>query len=358
METNAGGTYFYRGRRQAEKEKKLPFPLQVENAAANKKRWQDSSKMKPLPYHPAVDMQQLHAFDEHLRTLRGSWNTIGTSFVHAGAPGVIRLRWQIPGERWCDEAGFLEFLDMRQHRLLLQAFLPLEVVKEEVTVVAEPDDPEAATPARDWRRMWNVESLLSEIGMEVKPRQMLQALRFLELQEYIVAHGSDEWMSSTYLEHIEDLGPTFAWSVQAHLQEKHHALARRCVSFREWETAQLNDLDVLAFTEDGLVVAIECPAKQALTPDHLLHFVQRARTFPADVSLLLIDTESEEQLTDYLQRINVILNRAPMNFGDRHVNEGSVVYHLAENFYVANTAGGIDPVLTTTLQLGSSFKQK
>jgi hypothetical protein len=145
--------------------------------------------------------------------------------------------------------------------------------------------------------------------------------------------------------------------VQAHLQERHHALVRRCVGFKEWQASAMNDLDVLAFTEDGLIMVVECKSCPDIPFNHLVHFVQRARAFPADISLLLIDTESESLVTEYVQQIVTILNREPVAPGQRHLYEGSLIYHVTENLYVANTTGGIDPALETTLRLQSGSKQ-
>lgn len=316
--------------------------------------------LKSLPYRPQIDMQQLHAFDERLRQVPGSWNTIGTSFVHAGAPGVIRLRKLIEGKRWCDEAGFLEFLDRRHHRLLLRCFLqhePLSMSEHLPQVPVEPDDTDTPISEPGWQRSWKVEALLEKMGPEVTRQRLMQALHFLELQEYIVAQGPDEWVSGSLLEHVEQFGPTFAWSVQAHLQQ-HQALVRRCVGFKEWQTPALNDLDVLAFTKDGLIMTVECKSSQDIPFADLVDFVQRARTFPADISLLLIDTEHESLVIEYLQQINTILNREPLDFGQRHLYEGSVIYHVSGNLYVAHTASGIAPTLEAMLRLASDLKHE
>ncbi|QBD81529.1 hypothetical protein EPA93_38400 [Ktedonosporobacter rubrisoli] len=302
--------------------------------------------MKSLPYRPEVNLQQLHAFDECLRHIPGSWNSIGRSFIHAGAPGVIRLRWQIAGERWCDEPGFLDFLDQRHHRLLLGCFLQ------------EIDDTDPAEDATsNWPRTWQTETLLKQMGPAIKARQLAQALHFLELQEYIVAQNPDEWASGSLLEHIEDLNPTFAWSVQAHLQQSYHALVRRCVSFKEWQTTQLNDLDVLAFTEDGRAIIVECKLGQHVSLPQVVRFVQRAQAFPADIALLLLDTEEEAPVIRLLQQINTILNRDELDLGHKYTHKGSLLYHLTDNFYVANTAGGIASALEAALQFGSNSQQ-
>lgn len=76
-----------------------------------------------IPYRPQLGMQQIHAFDEHLRQVQGTWTTIGRSFAYAGAPRVIHLQWSNPDECWCDERSFLDFLDQYTFRLLLRCFL-------------------------------------------------------------------------------------------------------------------------------------------------------------------------------------------------------------------------------------------
>lgn len=311
-----------------------------------------------IAYRPQINMQQIQAFDERLHTIPGSWSTIGRSFVHAGAPGVIRLRWQIDGERWCDEPGFLNFLDVRNNRLLLRCFLQHEPMTEDLQLpIEESTSSGAGIPEHNWQRSWKEDALLKKMEPGTKHRHLAQALHFLEIQGYIVAHGPEEWVSGSFLEQVVTLVPTFSWCVQARLQNDHHALVRRSVSFREWQNSQLNELDVLAFTEDDQIMIVECKTNLAIPLEQMVHFVQRARQFPADMSLLLIDTGSEDQIIKRLHQLNTILNREEMDIGSRHENKGSVIYHLAENLYVANTAGGISAALEAILQLGTRLKQ-
>lgn len=311
-----------------------------------------------IAYRPQTDMQQIQAFDEHLHTLPGSWSTTGRSFVHAGAPGVIRLRWQIAGGHWCDEAGFLDFLDVRNNRLLLRCFLQHEPMTEDLQLPNEEfPSSSAGMPEQNWQRSWTEESLLKKMEPGTRQRHLTQALHFLELQGYIVAHGPGEWVSGSFLEQVMTLAPTFSWCVQAHLQTDHHALARRSVSFIEWQNLQLNELDVLAFTEDGRVIIIDCKTSSTISLDQMIHFVRRAREFPTDISLLLIDTDDEEQVTKRLRQMNTILHRKETDFGSRHQHKKSTVYHLTENLYVANTTGGISSVLEAALDSASSSAQ-
>lgn len=46
-----------------------------------------------------------------------------------------------------------------------------------------------------------------------------------------------------------------------------------------------------------------------------------------------------------------------MDFDHRYSQKSSNIDHLTENIDVVNTAGGIDPALAMTLQLGRSIKQ-
>lgn len=166
--------------------------------------------LKSLPYRPQIDMQQLHAFDDRLRHVPGSWNTIGRSFVHAGVPGVIRLCWLIAGKRWCDEAGFLDFLDQRHHRLLLRCFLQHEPLSEYLQqLITEPGDSDTEVLESGWQRVWKVEALLEKMGPEITRQRLMYALHFLELQEYLVAQGADKWVSGPLLAHVEHFGLTF-----------------------------------------------------------------------------------------------------------------------------------------------------
>jgi hypothetical protein len=314
--------------------------------------------MERLSYHPQLDMQQLYAFDERLRNIPGSWNTIGRSFVHAGAPDVIHLRWLINDQPWCTERGFLDFLDVRSHRLLLNCFLQKKPVEKRQNA-----NPKATTAGKKLaqhgrQHAWKEKALCESIGLAATQHdQLTEALHFLELQEYIELKHPHEWMSSSLLEHIANFDATFSWCVQAHLQN-HRALTRRCVSFKEWQSLHLNDLDILAFTDDGLIMTVACISERDLPSGFLQNFVQRARIFPADIVLLLVDTESESLLTHRLQQINTMLKREASTCEQRYLQDSSIIYHVTKNIYIANTAGGIDPTLTAILRLGSSIKQE
>lgn len=304
-----------------------------------------------VPYHPKINFLHVRAFDERLQSIPGSW-TIIHSFLHDGDPRVIRLRWIITEEQWCSIEGFLTFLDQRCHRLLLRCFLQRESVTQAMRKLVRTSMlADTEVPLWDLDRTWTNEQLLQKMGKSIQPDQLQQVLHFLMLQELIMMYQEGEWSCGTGLARIENMGSTFEWVVQECLQRFHHAIARRCVSFKEWQTPPLNDLDVLAFTEDGLIIIVECKSSTDISLDHTLRFMKRAAAFPADIALLLIDTESMQTVVKQLQRMNTILDRGQVESGTIHQHKGSVIAHFIGNLYVANTAGGIAASLDGTLQL-------
>jgi hypothetical protein len=124
---------------------------------------------------------------------------------------------------------------------------------------------------------------------------------------------------------------------------------RRCVSFREWQQTQLNDLDMVVFTETE-VITVECKSSHHFTVDHLSRFVRQAQAFPADIALLLIDTLSSHQVTKRLQQIALLLGKEATDFGSHYVYKGSLIVHAIGNMYIANTASGIAAALDGTLR--------
>jgi hypothetical protein len=307
-----------------------------------------------VPYRPEMDMQQVSRFDAHLRNVPGSW-TMTHSFLHAGDPRVVSLRWIIPKERWCDEAGFLNFLDQRHHRLLLHCFLQ-SVASDPLPLVVERTPSEAEVVPQESECQWDRSALLEQMGPAVKLHQLTQALHFLQVQEIVHEEEQDKWSRGRQIKPVATIDATFEWIVQEHLQRFHHALARRCVSFKEWERSDLNDLHVLAFTDDGLVMMVECKSNPDISGEDITRFIQRASSFPADIALLLIDTESEQQVVEQIQQMNTILGRELTDLGNIHQHKGSVIAHLGGNLYVANTAGGIEATLEETLHIGATWK--
>jgi hypothetical protein len=309
-----------------------------------------------ITYRPEMNMKHITGFDARLRSVPGSW-TLTHSFLHAGDPRVVSLRWIIADKHWCDEAGFLNFLDQRHHRLLLRCFLEPAVseqqplIEEETPVETEAEgETEAPTEYQ-----WSNEELLEQMGPPTKNHQLSQALQFLRAQE-MVHEEQDKWSRGKQISSIATINATFEWVVQEYLQRYHNAFARRRVSFKEWDQNHLNDINVLAFTPEGLTVIVECKTDLEISGDELMHFIQRASTFPTDVALLLIDTEHEQHVINQVHKLNAILGRKTSDPEDIHQYKGSTIAHLTGNLYVANTAGGIAASLEETLRMGAASK--
>ena len=307
-------------------------------------------------YRPEMNMKHITGFDARLRSVPGSW-TLTHSFLHAGDPRVISLRWIISDKHWCDEAGFLNFLDQRHHRLLLRCFLEPAVSEQSPAIEEEiPSDTETETESEALPEyQWSSEELLEQMGPPTKNHQLSQALQFLRAQE-MVHEEQDKWSRGKQISSLATINATFEWVVQEYLQRYHNAFARRRVSFKEWDQNHLNDINVLAFTPEGLTVIIECKTDLDISGEELMHFIQRAATFPTDVALLLIDTEHEQHVVSQVQKINAILGRKSSDPEEIYLYKGSTIAHITGNLYVANTAGGIAASLEETLRMGAESK--
>lgn len=307
-----------------------------------------------ITYRPEMNMQHITGFDARLRSIPGTW-TLTHSFLHAGDPRVVSLRWIISDKHWCDEAGFLNFLDQRHHRLLLRCFLEPAVSDQPPTQEEEIPTETEGEPEVLAEYQWSNEELLEQMGAPTKNHQLSQALQFLRTQE--MAHEEqDKWSRGKQISSIATINATFEWVVQQYLQRNHNAFARRRVSFKEWDLNHLNDLNVLAFTPEGLTVVVDCKTDLDISGDELMHFIQRASAFPTDVALLLIDTEHEQHVINQAQKINAILGRKVADPEEIHQYKGSTIAHLTGNLYVANTAGGIAASLEEVLRMGTESK--
>lgn len=295
---------------------------------------------------PIIDERQVTDFDICLQRI-GVWNTTGRSFTNDGAPGIIRLRWIIPGELWCDEEGMLQFLDQRLYRQVLRWILHASALKED----------EAFLLQDGWREephfLWKSDDLAQAVKRDTE--DLFPILRFLMLQEYLVEQGSGIWTRGPALTSIFNMGATLEWCVQAHFQRRHQAVARRCVHFKEWEAFGLNDLDVLTFIDD-LVIFLECKSSSAITLGQLTRFVKRARAFPADVALLLIDTQSFSSVEARVRQIKMILGLEEAHQEETFRHEGSQMVFLPAPIVVANIGERISHTLDHILHLAKMQK--
>lgn len=293
---------------------------------------------------PIIDERQITGFDAHLQRL-GTWNTTGKSATNDGAPGIVRLQWIIPGERWCDEDGMLQFLDQRLHRQVLHWLLhssPLTAAMRFSFQYGRSKWNEDECIA------WGIDQLAIAVGQDHEVLQSI--LHFLTLQGYLVAQHGGRWIGGPALASVYNLGATLEWCVQAHFQRRYQAIARRCVHFKEWEALGLNDLDVLAFVDD-LVFMAECKSSTDITQGQLARFVKRAQSFPADIALLLIDTESLSSVTTRANQIKTLLGAEETNYEEPVQHKGSLIVSYPRNIYIANIGESIFHTLEHLLQI-------
>lgn len=271
-------------------------------------------------------------FEWHVARCQGRWTlTRGNAHSQSRDPHLIRLSRIIPGELWCSEVGFLDFLDRQEHRALIRCFTQ-----------------------QSPKRIWSIDELNKHLGWEVPQSDIVTALNFCRIQGFVVEEGG-LWQAGPQIRSVPNFGATFEWMVQRGLQTFHHAVARRNVHFKELQELKLGDLDVLAFTRDERVMTVECKsstAKTVLNFDHLRRFVKRARTFPSDIALLLIDTESERHVVKQIRKINRYLGRDEQCVVSQRSLAGSIIFHVVGNIYIANTAGEVLPILGEALRMG------
>jgi hypothetical protein len=271
--------------------------------------------------NPARDQ----AFEQRLSQCPGPW-TATRSFVHSGDPRILCLRWIVPGARWCSVPEYLEFLDHRQHRLLLRCFV---------------QDAQ--------KRFWSFDELTHHLKMS--SADLEAALTFCEYQEFLLVQKGI-WSPGPHMEPIRNLGATFEWAVMENLQRFHQAIARRCVTLQELEEQQPGDLDVLAFTDTGKVITVECKSSPSgISRKHITRFLRRATLFPADIALLLIDTPDTQQVTHHLTQILSCLGTSFQMQVDSTQWNGNLIHHLQKNVYLANTGEGIQVTLRKILEM-------
>jgi hypothetical protein len=284
-------------------------------------------------FHRQFDARTLHTFEHHLSNCPGSW-TMERAFMHAGDPRIIAPRWILPNSPWGDPSGYLTFLDTSAHRKLLRCFVQQTKQKN-----------------------WHVEQLHASIGSTLSTDALHEALLFCEQQAFVEKQKQD-WQAGPMLLGITNFGATFEWMVQETLQAFHHAVALRCVVLKELQQKQLGDLDVLAFTEEGLSVMVECKSSTAsLSRQPMQRFVQRVAAFPTDVALLLIDTQDKQAITSRLDfLVDQYAHSKNLSTPVCCEEEGAFLYHLPPNIFLASTRGGVQAPLRTALTLAARAK--
>ena len=308
------------------------------------------------PHHPEIDWAAADAFNKRLNALGGAWNTTGRSFLHDGTSDLIRLQWIIPDEKWCREEGMLQFLDDPLHRQIIRWFLlPSPHTEGEMGRVDEQRWKNAAWEPPH-RRIWEKAELLQKMGVQGNNDRLQEILHFLEVQDYIVSRGKERWTSGSALSSVQNLGSTMEWLVQAHLRNRYQALTRRCVHFSAWEALKLNDLDILAFIDDLIVIA-ECKSGTDAKTDQVARFVQRAQRFPADIAIFMVDTVKASYVRKYARFMQQFLGETQPFAQEHDWQEEGLILFLSPNIYVSNTGQSIQGMLDHVIELGLQRKR-
>ena len=279
---------------------------------------------------------------------------------------VIQLSHNDTKHPWSNPSGFLDFLDSNHHRRLLRCLMgrtpwekkrawSLETLTRETRPPSHEALEEALTFCHEQEFAFHNHTREQEKRILAWYRTLVQPLSEEKESERLALFPEkiDTWYGDDRLIDIPNFGPTLEWIVQATLQREHHALARRHVSLGG--LGQLGDIDVLAFLEDGRVAMVECKSStKRITDEHIERFLKRARIFtPADVALLLIDSDDPHQMQQRQSQLHTALFREYREYDSTlfrtlHLG-GSHIYHLHDNVYVADTGGGIQATLKFVL---------
>lgn len=288
-----------------------------------------------IRYCPQTSPAEMQAFEQRLYACPGSWSLSKKRPVCDDDPSIVRLHWITPEYQWGDILGFLTFFDQWEHRCLIRSFL-------------RPPSPGLATVLHLQHKgspielLWSYEMLLESVQQRLTLQALREVLTFLEIQELISRRQECWWHRGPYLQQVHDFGHTLEWLVQEHLRRFHGAFAYRCVHLRQWDALGLNDVDVLAFLPDGRRVLVECKSGNLQQKRQIAtRFLQRATAFPADIALLLLDTESPMPVNTLCSYLNEGLQRSPTHLGASLMRQGSYICRLSERIFVANTASGI-----------------
>jgi hypothetical protein len=112
-------------------------------------------------------------FEERLQQCPGGpWTIASASTTQTPDTQVVRLHKVIPGRGWCEEATYVDFLDQRIHRQLLDCFV-----------------------LNTQKLQWSIDELLKQIGPRISRMTLETALLFCEAQGFIVAVKNRTWWS-------------------------------------------------------------------------------------------------------------------------------------------------------------------
>ncbi|WP_151729018.1 hypothetical protein [Thermogemmatispora aurantia] len=163
--------------------------------------------------------------------------------------------------------------------------------------------------------------------------------RFLQMlidQELLLREGAAV-KAGPALERLYDLGHTLEWLVAEWLRLYCVEHYERLVPVRHGVSlaspAIPDDLDVLAFPDEGPVL-IECKSRsKAIEEDHFVRFVARARLLRPFAAIFLVDIENplpKQRLSQYAHALQRLGSAPP------HGSDG--FYFTAERIYLVNTS--------------------
>lgn len=229
-----------------------------------------------------------------------------------------------------DAASFADFLARTFHRRLVRCFL-----------------------GEQHGRLWTREALMKQTrppSLQALTDALGRCVSWQIARERETPTGPN-WQGHLRLSSLANFGWTFEWVVQTILERDYQALVRRHVILGE--RVDLGEIDVLALLGDGRSLLVECKSSsKGVTNQQLDRFVAKGQGFPADRALLLIDTDDPQQMRQRLGQLGQAMERA---FGDATIeapwnHEGSLIVHLRDHLFVADTGGGIAATLQGVLK--------
>jgi hypothetical protein len=171
-----------------------------------------------------------------------------------------------------------------------------------------------------------------------------QHLTFMRNQELIIE--VDSMVSKApRCQHIADIGRTFEWYVARWFQAFLHCPARYNVHVPG--ILEGGDLDVVAFL-DGLRIWIECKSGRDITDTQLDLFVRRAQEFNPVLAILLIDTDENSVMDNYIARLNKPHPQEDLQFHLKNPREW--LFFRGRGLYVVGVPNSIQESLLAVLR--------
>jgi hypothetical protein len=256
-------------------------------------------------------------------------------------PLVLRQRWLVtPTGRQYNEKAFYEAFDHIEFRralrlavgrsiyIPLKKFMDLELSMEQLIFLEE-----------------------QEFLMRIPTGDM-------ELKDVLDRGPIDthqkSWIRGPTCQKIIDIGHTLEWYVAEWFRNEYHALARYGVETKE--LAGEGDLDVVAF-KNGVCTMVECKSTSKVGAKELCHFLRRCTKFPAQMSVLLMDTEHKEAVEMRTKQLRTLLE-LPAGAALKKPHGKTMFYWLpGYNIYITNTGAGIATTLEEIMRFHEAVRE-